>query len=239
MDNVNGWSRYWAWGGKYEKSTTTGNWILYIYDDIDVSFNEIECTLRDYYTNYMQGLENFGTEYEDGMKLGITTAMDARHGENSGFVDSITVTVACDDSSAAAFGAIDEDGNVELPFSTWNLNTYDFSDWFVLLFVLFTGCACCFGCGWAMHRRRVFKAMDEASISDFGHHPNQGPSTPIVAMDGNASPHIQITAQHVPDNSGYADAIMQQEQETNDEPEIEIGVSVNSNTHGIMAEDSE
>ena len=151
-------------------------------------------------------------------------AIEEDMGNTAGKVTGIEVTISCGETGSAAFGAIDDDGNVELPFSTWNLNTYDFSDWFVLLFILFTGCACCFGCGWAMHRRRVFKAMDNASISDFG-------DQPMVTMDGNQSPMGQ-TSNIQPVDDNYHN--------TNDnEPEIEIGVSVNSNRNGIMPEDSD
>eukprot|EP00486_Rosalina_sp_Unknown_P006302 CAMPEP_0201569412 /NCGR_PEP_ID=MMETSP0190_2-20130828/11068_1 /ASSEMBLY_ACC=CAM_ASM_000263 /TAXON_ID=37353 /ORGANISM="Rosalina sp." /LENGTH=686 /DNA_ID=CAMNT_0047991689 /DNA_START=126 /DNA_END=2186 /DNA_ORIENTATION=+ len=226
LQSRNGWSSYYSWGGSYSKGDA-GNWILNIYDDIEVDFSEMECSLRDFLKEYMET----GNEFKDSMKSLIQSDMEDRHGAGCGYVDSVTVVVTCTTSNAAAFGAIDEDGNVELPFSTWNLNSYDFSDWFVLLFVLFTGCACCFGCGWAMHRRRVFKAMDDASISDFGGNGNVAMDTPMVTMDGNASPHIHVDAHHVADNSNYA-------MHTN-EPEIEIGVSVNSNNHGIMAEDSE
>ena len=221
-----GYSSYYSWGGKYQQNDQTGAWEIWIYDDIDIDFTEMECSIRDLLIAYMRDdSEVNGAKFKAQMRALILEDMQGRHGiNNPGYVDIVTVTVTCASTDAAAFGAIDEDGNIELPFSTWNLNSYDFSDWFVLLFVLFTGCACCFGCGWAMHRRRVFKAMDDASISDFG----ATHETPMVTMDAQASPqHIQ--ASHDDDyNQTYG----------GNEPEIEypIGVSVNSNNHGIMAE---
>lgn len=230
LANKGGWRAGYSWGGNYRKNAKN-NWELYIYDDVGTDFSEMECTWRDVLIAYMRDGEQGGDEgteggtyFKDAMKSLILSDMTDAYGSNPGYVDAVTVVVTCTTTDAAAFGAIDEDGNIELPFSTWNLNTYDFSDWFVLLFVLFTGCACCFGCGWAMHRRRVFKAMDDASISDF----NANPEAPMVTMDGNASPQ-NITTTDDYHNATYA---------TN-EPEIEIGVSVNSNNHGIMAEDSE
>ena len=159
-----GYSSYYSWGGEYRKDEVTGAWRIWIYDDIDIDFTEMECSIRDLLIAYMRDdSEVNGAKFKARMRELILSDMQGRHViNNPGYVDIITVTVTCATTTdAAAFGAIDEDGNIELPFSTWNLNSYDFSDWFVLLFVLFTGCACCFGCGWAMHRRRVFKAMDD------------------------------------------------------------------------------
>ena len=117
-----GYSSYYSWGGEYRKDEVTGAWRIWIYDDIDIDFTEMECSIRDLLIAYMRDdSEVNGAKFKARMRELILEDMQGRHGiNNPGYVDIITVTVTC------AFGAIDEDGNIELPFSTWNLNSYDF-----------------------------------------------------------------------------------------------------------------
>merc|ERR1712154_711766 len=85
-----------------------------------------------------------------------------------GRVTSVKVSVSCENSENGAFGhKVKEDGTVSIPFSKWNLNSYDFSDWFVLLFVLMSLWCFCFCCGWFMHRKKVMKALNEMDINEF------------------------------------------------------------------------
>eukprot|EP01084_Bolivina_argentea_P122608 217246_1 len=120
LSQESGWNAGWSWGGYYAK--VDGEWVLFIEDDVAVSWTDMDCDKKEIVQAYLES-----DEYAAAMALGVEEIM----GSSTGTVTSTVVEVSCSTSSASAFGAVDDSGDIILPFSTWNLNTYDFSDWFV------------------------------------------------------------------------------------------------------------
>ena len=170
----------------------------------------------------METTDEFAEEMGEGIEDRMTT---------EGEVSSVTVTTSCSTSENAAFGSASTATDSALPFSSWNLNTYSFSDWFVLLFVLCAGCSFCFGAGFMMHRRRVMKALEDAAISSFG---AQQDDVAMVPTTYGRNPKVDVNApiyetHETDDRFGGGDAVA-----TPAAAEIEIGVSVHQNKMGML-----
>lgn len=208
-------SSSWAGGYSYQSgwsygSDEEGEWFLNYYIDIDVTWNDMTDSEKNYYTAYILS-EEFEEEISEGLEERMTS-----EGEVSAVTSSSSCTTA---SGNGAFGSSDSSGSSNVPFSTWNLNSYDFSDWFVLLFVLFSGCFLCFGCGYAMHRRRVLKTLEDLSVEQLKDDEEAGDEIGMV----NYSPKVAVNTSAPMHNNtaSYGDAVM-----TPNEPEIEVGVSM-------------
>jgi len=222
-------SASWSGGYSYQsgwsyQTDEEGDWILNYYIDIDITWNDMTNSQKEYYTSYMLS-EDFEEEIGEGLEDRMTA---------EGEVSAVTSSSSCwTSTSNAGFASSDSSGSSNLPFSTWNLNSYDFSDWFVLLFILFSGCFLCFGCGFAMHRRKVLKTLEDLSVEQLEDNEDLDDDDDggIAMVPSNYTAKVEVN-QSVPVHgaaASYGDAVM-----TPNEPEIEIGVSVHQSKMGLL-----
>lgn len=219
-----------SWWGGYSYSSAysyqtddEGDWILTCNIDIDVTWNDMTDAEKEYYTTYMAS-EEYVEEIGEGMEERMT---------NEGEVSAVTSSYSCTTEGNGGFASSDSSGSSNVPFSTWNLNSYDFSDWFLLLFILFSGCFLCFGCGYAMHRRRVLKALEDLSVEQLkdNEEDEEDAGDEIGMVPTNYTPKMTVNTSVPLHNAApsYGDAVM-----TPNEPEIEIGVSVHQSKMGLL-----
>ena len=166
-------------------------------------------------------------DYDEDMSEGLEERMTVE-----GEVSAVTSSYSCTTAGNGGFASSDSSGSSNVPFSTWNLNSYDFSDWFLLLFILFSGCFLCFGCGYAMHRRRVLKALEDLSVEQLqDNEDDEDAGDEIGMVPTNYTTKVSVNTSVPVHNAApsYGDAVM-----TPNEPEIEIGVSVNQSKMGLL-----
>jgi len=218
-----------SWGGGYQthsgshyQTDEEGEWVLHYYIDIDLQWDGMTCSEREYYSTFMAS-----DEFVEEMSEGIEDRMTS-----DGEVSSVTVTESCTSSAGnGGFTLSSSSTNSDVPFSSWDLTTYDFSDWFVLMFVLFTGCFLCFSCGFLSHRRRVLKALEEATYSSFGDRQDEVEMMPAEYPPKKTT--LDLPTHRVGISMSGGDAIV-----TPPDGDIPVGVSLYNSKMGILREDA-
>eukprot|EP01084_Bolivina_argentea_P279572 477969_1 len=206
------WGGKWSysWGGHYERSEENGDgWVLYIWDTIDIEWEEMPCDKQTYYSNYMTS-----AEFEERIKSGIEEIM----GSETGQVTEVTVHVSCNGSDAAAFGMIEKEGKAQIPFAVLNLNSYDWRDWFFVAFCLWIALCVCFACGYRMHRSRVLSALEHGAYGEYERQET------ITLQDGDG----HARTQNALDNYSV------QHRQEEEMEEIQIGVSMDTTQGNII-----
>ena len=162
-------------------------------------------------------------EFQEEMAEGIEDKMTT-----DGEVTSVTSSPSCTSTESAGFSWTSSSSDADLPFSSWNLNTYSFANWFLLMFLLCSGCFLCFAVGYGMHRRRVMKTLEDLSVQSLGAGA-MDQRREVAMVPTSHSPKVNVNAPVHATNVSVGDAVY-----TPAEAEIEIGVSVHQSKMGML-----
>jgi hypothetical protein len=220
----------------YSYDWSIGAWVDTTIDyTMNIDWNYADCDRK---VTLMAALDDT-TALED-----YITTYVATYSTDNGEIIAVTVNAnTCSASgTSSAFGTVTDDGTVSLPFSTWNLNTYDASDWFLLIFIMLTVCLLMFVCGWCIHKRKIKKAIEESNISEFA----MGDTTDLNQTGTgskkkmSADKRVELNASNDDYHNFETDAANHTQQLSDGhEDEIEIGVSVAQLHSNVIADDSD